>query len=88
MGEVRQFPTTKVEAEQLEEMTQELEAMYKALEAAHGLINELELQCAELEANYDAKFAKHVEVVGVENVSVHLLNYCTQAEDHIYGQKD
>ena len=87
MGEVTQFPTTKVEAEKLEEMTQELEAMYKALESAHGLINELELQCAELEANYDSKFDKYISEVGLDNVSANLLNYCTQAEDYIYGQK-
>ena len=88
MGEVTQFPTIKVEEQQLYDITEELQAMYQSLDKVHGLINELELQTAELEAVYDAKFDKYIKTVGVENVSGHLLSYCTFSEDIIYGQKD
>lgn len=88
MGEVTQFPTTKVEEQQLYDMTEELQAMYKSLDKVHELINELELQAAELETVYDAKFDKYVKTVGVEKVSAHLLSYCTFSEDIIYGEND
>ena len=88
MGEVTQFPTIKVEEQQLYDMTAELQAMYQSLDKVHVLINELELQAAELEASYDAKFDKYVKTVGVENVPGHLLSYCTFSEDIIYGEND
>lgn len=88
MGEVTQFPTIKVEEQQLYDMTEELQAMYQSLDKVHGLINELELQAAELETIYDAKFDKYVKTVGVKNVPVHLLSYCTFSEDIIYGSED
>jgi len=88
MGEVTQFPTIKVEEQQLYDMTEELQAMYQSFDKVHELINELELQAAELETVYDAKFDKYVKTVGVENVAVHLLSYCTFSEDIIYGEND
>jgi hypothetical protein len=88
MGEVTQFPTNKVQEEKLQKMTEEMEKVYRVLENLHEGLNELELRAAEMEASYNVEFRKLVDVVGVENISIGLLQYCTEAEDHMYGQED
>jgi len=88
MGEVTQFPTNKIMEEKLQKMTEEMEELYTLLENLHKGLNELELKAAEMEATYNVEFKKLVDIVGVENISIGLLSYCTEAEDHMYGKKD
>jgi hypothetical protein len=88
MGEVTQFPTNKVMEDKLQKMTESMEEVYIVLDNLHKGLNELELRAAEMEAEYNIEFKKLVDAVGVENISIGLLQYCTEAEDHMYGQKD
>lgn len=88
MGEVTQFPMNKMLEEKLQKMTEEMEELYRILEGLHKGLNELELKAAEAEARYNVEFRKLVEAVGVENISIGLLSYCTEAEEHMYGKKD
>jgi nucleoid-associated protein YejK len=84
---ILEFPKKNNE-QKLHSMVAELEKMYEALNKAHGFINELELQCAELEATYDAEFDQFIKEVGIDNVPVPLLNYSTKAYDYMYESKD
>jgi hypothetical protein len=83
-----QFPTLEKEKRDLFALTEDLEELYRALNDAHAMITELELQCAELEATYENKLDKYIRKVGLENVAIGLLNYSTNMENWIYEQKD
>ena len=88
MGEVTKFPINRVLEDKLQKMTENMEEVYLVLDNLHKGLNELELRAAEMEAEYNVEFKKLVDAVGVENVSIGLLSYCTEAEDHMYGKKD
>ena len=88
MGEVRQFPTAGVEKDKLQKYTEDLEQLYIALGDAYTVINELELQTAELEGMFEVDLAKFIEKSGLKQVPLEILRYSSKMEDYIYEQKD
>lgn len=88
MGEVRQFPTAEVAKDKLYSYTADLEEMYRALIEAHGAVNELELQAAELEGMFEVELQKFISQVGLREVPIDILRYSGKMEDYIYETKD
>lgn len=88
MGDTVQFPTLQAKENELYDMTKDLDEMYQALNKAHGLITELELQANELEVSYEAKLRQYISKVGLQNIPIGLLQYSTDMEHWIYEQKD
>ncbi len=84
MSNVKQFPTEQIEIAKIDSMMADMEQMYTALDEAHKMINELELQCSELEATYDAKIAEIIGKYGSKVLRVEHLRYCGFGEDIIY----
>ena len=88
MGEVRQFPTAEVEKDKLYAFTTDLEEIYNTLVAAHSVVNELELQAAELEGMFEVELQRFISKVGLKEVPIDILRYSSKMEDYIYETKD
>ena len=88
MGDTIQFPTMQNVENELYKDVDALENVYKALDEAHKLLNELELHAAELEEVYESKLQKYIAKVGLSNIPPGLLQYSINMENWLYEQKD
>ncbi len=83
------FPVLEKTAEtmkkRLEAQTQKLEEKYVELDEVHAKLHALEEQTSCMEERFNTALQDYAKVVGVENVPVSLMEYCSNAQVNIDG---
>ena len=78
---VVQFPTKKVRSivlyEELKLGAEQLEDNYVLLDQLHQGIHVMEESTSDLEKAYNARISEYVDMVGIENADLSLLEYST-----------
>ena len=78
---VVQFPTKKVRSivlyEELKKSAERLEENYVLLDQLHQGIHVMEQSTSELEQAYNESISEYVDMVGIENADLGLLEYST-----------
>ena len=78
---VVQFPTKKVQSiilhEELKKSAEQLEENYVLLDQLHQGIHVMEQSTSELEQAYNESISEYVDMVGIENADLGLLEYST-----------
>ena len=78
---VVQFPTKKVQTnvlyEELKKSAEQLEENYVLLDQLHQGIHVMEQSTSELEQAYNESISEYVDMVGLENADLGLLEYST-----------
>ena len=78
---VVQFPTKKVQSiilyEELKKSAEQLEENYVLLDQLHQGIHVMEQSTSELEKAYNESISEYVDLVGIENADLGLLEYST-----------
>ena len=78
---VVQFPTKKVQTnvlyEELKKSAEQLEENYVLLDQLHQGIHVMEQSTSELEQAYNESISEYVDLVGIENADLGLLEYST-----------
>lgn len=78
MKKVIQFPQDRSLLNQLEKSTEELIELHGALSKGYNLLQTLEDQVEEKEAEYNSTLFRLAQAIGVENVPVGLLEYASE----------
>jgi len=89
MGNVVEFPTAKVVSEIMKEelllSMQSLEENYQLLDQLHQGLHVMEEATSKHEEAYNAAVSEYIDLVGIENVQVDILEYSTAALVEIDG---
>lgn len=78
MKKVIEFPQDRSLLNQLEKSTEELIELHDALSKGYNLLQTLEDQVEEKEAEYNKTLCRYVKVVGVNNIPVKLLDFASE----------
>ena len=78
MKKVIEFPQDRSLLNQLQKSTEELMELHEALGKGYSLLQTLEDQVEEKEAEYNTTLCKYVQVVGVNNIPVKLLDFASE----------
>ena len=78
MKKVIEFPQDRSLLNSLQKTTDELIELHSAMEKGYNLLNTLEDQVEEKEADYNKMLCRYVQVVGVNNVPVGLLEFASE----------
>ena len=78
MKKVIEFPQDRSLLNQLEKSTEELIELHDALSKGYNLLQTLEDQVEEKEAEYNNTLFRLAQAIGVENVPVGLLEYASE----------
>ena len=78
MKKVIEFPQDRSLLNQLQKSTEELMELHEALGKGYSLLQTLEDQVEEKEAEYNTTLCKYVKVVGVNNIPVKLLDFASE----------
>lgn len=78
MKKVIEFPQDRSLLNRLQKTTDELIELHSAMEKGYNLLHKLEDQVEEKEADYNNMLCRYVQVVGVDNVPVGLLEFASE----------
>ena len=78
MKKVIEFPQDRSLLNQLEKSTEALIELHDALSKGYNLLQTLEDQVEEKEAEYNDTLCRYVKVVGVNNIPVKLLDFASE----------
>ena len=78
MKKVIEFPQDRSLLNRLEKHTQELVELHDALHQGYALLQKLEDQVEEKEADYNNTLVRFAQAVGVENIPVGLLDFASE----------
>lgn len=78
MSNVHEFPADRAIQRRLNELRDELEDLYEALNRGYELIDTLENKLAKREEWYNEVLERYTNAIGMENVPVGYLEYATK----------
>jgi hypothetical protein len=83
MSKVLEFPTEKVKEialnTELQKGVEELEELYDILDVLHGKLHDAENDAEVTETRFNKNLREYAGHVGIENVPVHYMQYCSEA---------